>query len=280
MNQSNPKDHAMISWKRWVSVSVAATVLGIACLQHVRAHEIKVMLDRLNVKKGEKDAVFLSWGHLLPTEGPIRGEDVEGYQLLTPNGSVQFLATDKESDQRNVVHLEDEGLYTAAAIRKPSVLTVFTLGDQHVHFLGPKTEVREGGNIEDSFRSFQFAKALVTAGNASETPKPIGHALEIVPTSPPETWTVGRDISFQVLFEGKPIFGKLFQAKPLDFKPDDVWTWTRPTDQRGQAVLRPDRPGTWLLKASFDRPAAPEDQKRYDKDHWTATLILEIHEAK
>jgi hypothetical protein len=139
----------------------------------------------LECQKGEKDAVFLSWGHLLPTEGPTRGEDVEGYQLLTPRGSVQILATDKESDQRNVVHLEEEGLYTAAAIRKPSVLTVFTLGDQHVHFLGPKTEVREGGNIEDSFRSFQFAKALVTAGNASETPKPIGHTLEIVPTTPP-----------------------------------------------------------------------------------------------
>jgi len=269
----------MTHWKRLAAV---AAVLGIACAQHVHAHEIKVMLDRLHVKKGEKDAVFLSWGHLLPTEGPIRGEDVEGYQLLTPSGSVQILATDKESDQRNVVHLEETGLYTAAAIRKPSVLTVFTLGDQHVHFLGPKTEVREGSNVEDSFRSFQFAKALVTAGDASdsETPKPIGHTLEIVPATPPAQWTVGQDIPLRVLFEGKPIFGKLFQAKPLDFKPDDVWTWTRPTDQAGQAILRPDRAGTWLLKASFDRPAAPEDQKRYDKDHWTATLILEVREKK
>jgi uncharacterized GH25 family protein len=241
-------------------------------------HEIKVLLDRMSVRKGDTDVVFLSWGHLLPTDGPTRGEDVERYRFLTPSGSVQILATDAESDQRNVVHLEEAGLYTAEAVRKPSVLTVFTLGDRHVHFIGPKTEVRPGAKIEDSFRSFQFAKAMVVTGDGSEKPTPVGHALEIVPTTAPEGWAVGRDIAFQVLYEGKPLSGKLFQAKPLDFKPDDVWTWTRPTDQEGVAVLRPDRAGTWLLKATFERPSPAEDRERFDADHWTATLVLQVRE--
>jgi|GEM_PF-1453344 len=259
--------------------AVAGAVLASAAVR-ARAHEIKVMLDRMSVKKGDKDVVFLSWGHLLPTDGPTRGEDIERYQLLTPSGSVQILATDKESDQRNVVHLEEEGVYTAEAVRKPAVLTVFTLGDKHVHFVGPKTEVREGAQIKDSFRSFQYAKAMVAAGNAPAPPKPVGHVLEIVPAVGEAEWTAGRDIPFRVLFEGKPLSGKLFQAKPLDFKPDDVWTWTRPTDQSGTAVLRPDRPGTWLLKATFERPAAESDRDRFDADHWTATLILQVGEKK
>lgn len=263
----------------WAAAVAAGLGLGLATVR-THAHEIKVMLDRMSVKQGDKDVVFLSWGHLLPTDGPTRGEDVERYQLLTPSGSIRNLATDNESDQRNTVHLEEEGLYTAEAVRKPTILTIFTRGDRHVHFVGPKNDIREEGTVEDSFRSFQSAKAMVTAGGGSEKPKPIGHALEIVPATAPEEWSVGRDIPFQVLFEGKPLSGKLFQAKPLDLKPDDVWTWTRPTDQIGVAVLRPDHAGTWLLKATFDRPAAAGDRERFDKDHWTATLILEIREKK
>lgn len=240
------------------------------------AHEIKVLLDRMDVKKGDQDAVFLAWGHLLPTDQPVRAQDVERYQFWTPSGSVRTLATSGESDQRNTVHLEEEGLYTAGAVRKPAVMTIFRFEDRHVHFLGPKTKIRPGARVEDSMRSFQFAKALVTTGRGSEKPRPIGHALEIVPAVAPENWVVGRDIPFQVLFEGRPISGKLFQAKPLNFKPDDVWTWTRTTSQHGTAELRPDRAGTWLLKATVERPSAPADREQFDVDQWTSTLILEI----
>jgi len=271
----------MIRTRKWAWAAVAAgAVLGLATVR-VRAHEIKVMLDRMSAQKGDQDVVFLSWGHLLPTEGPTHGEDVERYQLLSPSGSVRALTTDKESDQRNAVHLEEEGLYTAEVVRKPSILTIFTFGDRHLHLVGPKTEVQAGAKVEDSFRSFQSSKAMVTAGGGgSEAPKPIGHALEIVPAIAPAEWAVGRDLPFQVLFEGKPLSGELFQAKPLDFKPDDVWTWTRPTDQSGTAVLRPDRAGTWLLKATFERPAPLAERERFDADHWTATLLLHVGEKK
>jgi uncharacterized GH25 family protein len=258
--------------RMWI---LAGLVLAIAAAP-ARSHEIKVLLDRMSVQKGDTDVVFLSWGHRLPIDRPTRAEDVEHYQLMTPSGSVRQLSTDGESDQRNVVHLEEEGLYTASAVRKPAVMTIYRFGDQHVHFSGPKTKVRQGARIEDSYRSFQFAKAMVVAGGGSEKPKPVGHTLEILPTTAPAGWVVGRDIPFQVLFEGKPISGKLFQAKRLDFKPDDVWTWTRPTDQDGMAVLTPDRAGTWLLKATVEQPATPGDREQFDGNHWTSTLILEV----
>jgi uncharacterized GH25 family protein len=264
---------------RWVPVAAAGLVLTVVGMR-AHAHEIKVLLDRLSVQKGDQDVVFLSWGHMLPTDRPVRGEDVERYQLLTPSGSVRPLATNTESDQRNTIHLEEEGVYTAEAVRKSAILTIFRAGDKHVHFLGPKTKVRQGATVEESLRSFQFAKALVTAGVGSEKPKPIGHVLEIVPTIAPEGWVVGQEIPFQVFFEGKPVSGKLFQAKPLEFKPDDVWTWTRSTDQDGRAALRPDRAGTWLLKATVERPAALADREQFDVDNWMATLILEIRPAK
>lgn len=259
--------------------STASLALMVAIVE-IEAHEIKVLLDHMMAVKGDRNTVFLSWGHLLPTDGPTRGEDIERYQFHTPSGSIQYLATDAESDQRNVVHLEEAGLYTAEAVRKPAVLTIFTRGDRHVHFIGPKTEIRDGSPIEDSFRSHQSAKALIAAGDSPQKPAPVGHALEIVPALGPDAWVVGAEIPFHVLFEGKPVSGKLFQAKPLDFKPDDVWTWTRPTDDAGTAILKPDRPGTWLLKATLQRPAPEVFRSQFDADHWTATLVLNIGEKK
>jgi uncharacterized GH25 family protein len=269
----------MVSIKNLSRVSACSgALLFLFVSSPIQGHEIKVLLDRMTASKGDENVVFLSWGHILPTDGPVRGEDILQYRMHTPSGSVQYLATDTESDQRNVVHLEETGLYTAEAVRKPAVLTIFTLGDRHVHFVGPKTEVREGARIEDSFRSHQSAKSMIAAGKSDQKPVPLGHSLEIVPAVSAEGWVVGADIPFQVLFEGQPLSGKLFQAKPLNFKPDDVWTWTRPTDQSGTAILRPDRPGTWLLKATLERPTAEENRSQFDADHWTATLVINIRD--
>lgn len=267
------------SKRTWARGVVASAGLALAAAQ-APGHEIKVLLDRLSVQPGDEEQVFLSWGHRLPTDGPTRGADIERYVLVTPSGSVQYLETDEESDQRNIVHLEERGLYTVGAVRKPAILTVFTLGDQHVHFIGPKDEVRPGARIDDSFRSFQFAKALALSGEEAETTNPLGHDLEIVPTGGPSGRVVGRDVEFRVPFEGREASGKLFQAKPLDFKPDDVWTWTRPTDQAGHVVLTPDRAGVWLLKVTAERPSPPEEREHFDADHWTATLVIEVREAE
>lgn len=256
-----------------------AVVAALACCSgYSRGHEIKVMLDQMNPKPGDEDVVFLSWGHHLPIDRPTRAEDVEQYRIWTPSGSQRRLAVEGESDQRNTVHLEEQGVYTAEAVRKPAIMTVYRVGRQHVHFLGPKTKIRQGATIEESFRSFQSAKAIVATAGGADVPKPVGHALEIVPAAGPDGWSAGRDIPFLVLFEGKPISGKPFQAKPLRFKPDDVWTWTRPTDQDGKAVLRPSEGGTWLLRAVVDRPAPDAERAEFDQDQWTATLIIEIRD--
>jgi len=261
--------------------SAFAVILAFAGISgEVRGHEIKVLLEQMNPKQGDKDVVFLSWGHHLPTDRPTRAEDIERYQIRTPSGSLRLLTAEGESEQRNTMQLEEQGNYTAEAVRKPAILTVYRVGRQHIHFLGPKTKVRKEATIEESFRSFQSAKAIVATAASSDIPKPIGHTLEIVPLTGRQGWLAGQDIPFQVLFEGKPISGKQFQAKPIHFKPDDVWTWTRPTDQDGKAVLRPSEAGTWLLRVVVDRPAPEADRAEFDQDQWTATLVIDIREKK
>jgi uncharacterized GH25 family protein len=270
----------MISLNRSRRFAIAIVAVCVGVSGHAWGHEIKVLLDQMSPRQGEEDVVFLSWGHHLPIDRPTRGEDLERYQILTPSGSQRRLTAEGESDQRNTVHLDERGIYTAEAIRKPAIMTIYRVGRQHIHFLGPKTKIRQGAAIEDSFRSFQSAKAIVATEGSSEPPRPIGHTLEIVPMTAPQNWRVGEDIPFQVLFEGKPISGKQFQAKPIQFKPDDVWTWTRPTDEDGKAVLRASEAGTWLIRTIVHRPAPAASLEEFDQDQWTATLVIEIRRKK
>lgn len=252
------------------------TFLAFIPTQPAQGHEIKVLLDQMTPKQGDEDIVYLSWGHLLPVDRPTKADEIDRFVLRTPSGSQRQLTLEGESDHRNTVHLEEAGIYTAEAVRKPAILTVYRAGRQHVHFAGPKTKVRKDAHIEDSFRSHQSAKAIVATPGSTAVPEPIGHTLEIVPAAPPSEWVAGNDIPFQVLFEGKPIASKNFQAKPIQFKPDDVWTWTRATDQDGKAVLRPSEAGTWLIRVVVERPGPEAEREQFDHDSWTATLVIDI----
>lgn len=57
-------------------MGVAAGFVPASVGVRARGHESKVRLDRMSVAKGDKDVVSLSRGHLPPTDGPTRGEDV------------------------------------------------------------------------------------------------------------------------------------------------------------------------------------------------------------
>ena len=57
---------------------------------------------------------------------------------------------------------------------------------------------------------------------------------------------------------------------------DDVWTWTRATDQDGKAVLRPSEAGTWLIRVVIERPGPEAEREQFDHDSWTATLVINI----
>lgn len=247
-------------------------VVGVA-----RGHDMKVMVSRHVVAPGDSDTVFISYGHVLPVDAQIDAATLDDYHLHTPSGSVTYLKKEGVSFQSNEVHIDEEGIYQAVAARKPSVwCDVVDEDGNHTHHRGPRSSVK-AGTIERATRSQVYAKALLVSGTAAaEAPAPLGHAIEIVPVDPPAEWRSGRDLRFRVLFRGKPLNSADLVASYIGFKPDKAWCYATSTDARGVALVRPSRPGTWVLRVKAQAPAPRDQQPEYDVESYGATLVLEI----
>lgn len=262
--------------RRPLVCSAVALVAALAAAE-ARAHDMKVMVSRLAAAPGDTDTIYISYGHILPVDSQIDAETLDDYHLHSPTGSVMYLKKEGTSFQSNEVHIEEEGVYQAVAARRPSVwCDVVDKAGNHTHHRGPRSSVTEG-TVEAATRSQMFAKALLVSGTKeAKVPEPLGHTIEILPVGAPSQWRSGRDVEFRVLFQGKPLNAADLVASYVGFKPDKAWCYATSTDAKGNAVVRPSQPGTWVLRVKAQRPAPRDKQQDYDYESYTATLVLEI----
>jgi uncharacterized GH25 family protein len=241
------------------------------------AHDLKVLASRWAFDaKGGKSTIYLSWGHHLPVDDLVDAAAIERYDLLTPDGSAKPLKKTDLSLQTNVVQLDAEGVHQVIVCRKVAVFT-FVVDEEgnRVMKRGPKSAVKEGA-IDYSLRSQQFAKALLVAGTAKkETVKPAGLPLEIVPVEEPAKWCKG-DLHFRVLFQGKPLGEEMLTATRIGFQPADAWCYATSTNHAGEAVVRADQAGIWVLRVHVRKPARGAAREQYDYESYTSTLTLEV----
>lgn len=252
------------------------TSFALACT--ARAHEIKILASKFTAAKaGEKTTIYLSWGHRLPVDDLIDGSSIDRFELVPPDGKPVALKKQDYSLQANAVELPGNGLHQAVVTRKITVYTTVIDGDGNRQLKrGPKTSVIEG-KIDHTLRSVQTAKAVIRVGPASaEAVKPLGLDVEIVPLDGPAQWKKDKDIRVQVLVNGKPLAFASVLARTIDFKPDNAWSYATTTNRQGEATLRPNRSGTWVVKVNTKVDATGAALKDYDYTSYTTTLALEI----
>jgi Domain of unknown function (DUF4198) len=242
-----------------------------------QAHDLKVLASKLAVDRpGARTTVYLSWGERLPVDDLIDGASIERYELVAPDGKVGRLKTAGVSLQTNVAELEDSGLYELIVCRKPKVYTfVFDSAGKRSMKYSPKTEIKEG-RIDYAGRSVQSAKAFIVVGPCKQPPKPAGLTMEIVPLDPPNHWTKGASLHFQVLLEGKPIPFVNVLARYVGFTPNDAWCYASDTNREGIVHIRPSQPGTWVILVRHKRPTNGALHDQYDFDSFITTLTFEV----
>lgn len=260
---------------RYLALTILTVAGGTAA-----AHEIKVFASQQAVAEaGGKATIFVSWGHRVPVDDLIDGATLGRYDLLGPAGEKLALKLEGTSLQANAVELKAVGVYQAVVDRKPSVFTyVFDKEGERQLKRGGKSTITEG-KIDTATRSVMCGKALIVVGKPSEEVlKPIGQAIEIVPLDPPSKWSANADIRFQVLINGKPVTTEfpILEARPVGFKPDNAWSFATTVGRKGEATIRPDKAGTWVLKVNVKRKAGDADAKEFDTESFTGTLTLEV----
>ncbi|WP_169977363.1 DUF4198 domain-containing protein [Tautonia rosea] len=248
-----------------------------------QAHSIAVIANNPATTPGGKVTVFLAWGHRLPVDELVSGNDLEQYQLHSPSGTVVPLKRDDRSFQANEIVLDETGLHQVTVVRAPSVFTMYTeASGKRVHARGPKSELKlpEGAQINLSARSSQFGKALILSGSSESVAAcpPLGHALEIVLDSTPgmKGFSLDEPVRARVLFQGKPLAGVNVFAASTSLNPDGSPELSAVTDEEGRVALDLFEPGTWVLQASH-RAEAPEDQRdSYDTESFLASFTIPV----
>ena len=261
--------------------------LFLAMAGSAQAHSIAVIANTPATSPGGKVTVFLAWGHRLPVDELISGNDLAQFQRHSPSGAVTPLSRDDRSLQANEIVLDETGLHQVTVVRAPSVFTMYTeASGKRVHARGPKSELvlPEGAQINLSARSSQFGKALIIAGSSESAAPcpPLGHALEIVLESTPgmKGFSPDEPIRARVLFQGKPLAGVNVFAASTTLNPDGSPEVSAVTDDEGRVALDLFEPGTWVLQVSH-RTDAPESQRdSYDTESFFASFTIPVSDGE
>lgn len=263
--------------------SLCAIGLMLAVAASARAHSIAVIAARPATAPGGKVTVFLAWGHLLPVDELVSGEDIETYELIAPSGNTIPLNLDGRSLQANEVIPDETGLYHVSLAKKPAVFTRYTDSSGNgVFAMGAKDEVElpEGAEVVLSARSSQFAKALIVSGSSEQGAPgaPLGHPLEIVLDSAPGPLGFSPDepVRVRVLLRGEPAAGVQVFAASTTRNPDGVPEVSAETDDEGRASLELFEPGSWVLSASHQADAPEEFQSSFETESFLATFTIPV----
>src|SRR5581483_1714380 len=120
----------------------------------------------------------------------------------------------------------------------------------------------------------RYAKLLIGSLGAAAS-KPVGHALEMVPSKDPRELSPREPLQVTILFKGKPLPDAQVSAVYAGAKMQGhSYPISSRTDSDGQAVLRLDRAGLWYARIIYMRPA--EDDPEVDWRSYFATLTFEI----
>jgi len=199
--------------------------------------------------------------------GPVEVVDVTGVDGSKPAGFVRPSAP---------------GLYVVAYASKHSVVELEAakfesyLKDEGLENAIKRRSERGTSKSLGRERYARCAKSIVTIGDAPHKgfDRSIGLRLELFPEADPRDMAVGKDGSFRLLFDGKPIEGITVHASPLDHPEIRV---AYRTDAEGRVKIALPTGGAWRLNAvhMLELPAGGEQ----DWESLWASLVFEIGPA-
>jgi uncharacterized GH25 family protein len=190
--------------------------------------------------------------------------------VVAPDGAV-YDVKDKLVD---LGYAPNEGFWKAKiATATPGVYVVSHTLDQVVHY-APVRAVKSAKTFFIAGRSLDHVEKDLAGFD-----KPLGHALEVVPTANPVApMGPGKEIAVRVLYKGKPFANTKVSFIPRGHElqagtdPD----YERVTDAGGEARFTPKSGNTYLVVVHHAEPK--ESGEGYESTKYSATLTVFVPE--
>lgn len=250
----------------WIFLIVA----GLICSPSVYAHEFIIKPVRLNAEVGHKLPFSVVSAHVFMISEEAEPIDQVEISLISGNKK-----TDVELRQNDVLltldgaaELKKEGTVILAGHRKGMIWTKTTRGWKQ----GSKKELK---GVISSGKYEKFCKTLINTGKADDGyKKEIGHKLEIVPVSNPDEAMTGKDLTFKIFFDGKPLSTNVYATFDGFSDNANTYAYFTETDEEGTANVKITHPGIWMVRVQHEIHDATED---YDKHVIRAVLIFGVN---
>ena len=191
--------------------------------------------------------LFLKYGHNLALDGHVDISQVKA-TLVDPGGNISdlilFWAPDLPTDEFVVSFTPlEEGYYTVWLDHKAGI---WCEGVDERWYYAPKNSCPP---VRQSLRYRQLSKVIIPAGHslAPTTPAALDARMDIVPHDY-RLLSEGEELTVQVIYQGSPLpEANLRIASTVKGQAYEVQA-----DRYGQATVRFDSFGFWMILASYD----------------------------
>lgn len=214
------------------------------------AHEFIVKPGKASAKPGETVSVNVLSAHVFMASEELEDQANVKVRAVDASGSreVALKANQKTQAYEGQASFAKPGYGMLLGHRLPEVWTRTPGGMQK----GPKSAY-PGATVSNMYE--KFAKTLVLVGAADEAwRKPAGQRLEIMPLESPAGYRAGREASFLVLFDGKPLSTEVFATYDGCTKTPNSYAWFTEGDDKGVARVKFAKSGLWMVRVQHKAP--------------------------
>ena len=284
--------------KRFVSLSCALVLLLIS--SSAFAHNLWLNPVNQHPQVGETVDINIAWGHTFRadrTDQEVK-DNIEEVSAVDPDGNTVPL--EKASPSLYKLKIEKEGVYLVTARIKSGFFTMTPEG-------------RKWGNkkdVENATKCTAFdisAKTIIVAGSEDKNlSEAANQPLELIPLANPETLKKGDSLPIKVLLQGKPLAGLAVKATYAGYEEanggshdekhaghhegekkgesgasdkghgghDKHYPVETVTDDNGQATLKLDTNGYWIVFLSHRMPYT--DAEICDESMFNTAFTFEV----
>lgn len=238
---------------------LSAVICAVLLSANAFAHEYWFEPETFFPATGQKTVV-----HLYAGDGLVKDREERPFQLAKTTMFQLFSASAQPLNLKTSLVDEALPIYNFSADRAGNYLLAMERNWSYIKLEPQKFEdyLREDGMEyiiaererlgerakEGRERYSRFIKSLLQVGDKrDETYKNrVGLKLELTPLENPYAKKVGDKLTFQVLFDGKPLAGKTAFADNRNGA-----TQKMTTDREGKITMNIDRSGLWLVRLVF-----------------------------
>lgn len=225
------------------------------------AHEYVLLAYKYKVAKGDtlELHLFVADGFNIQLERPFQKAITKSFALITKerttdlstteNGALPIVDRKVDFGGGGLIHLERD----YARISLPTAKFLDYLKEDHISGIAARVDSKKS---EQKERYTRYIKCLVQSGSVySDTLFKLktGQAFEILLLQNPYQLTVGKTIQVKVLFQGKPLMGKVITARNRTGSVPSLEMTAR-TDAQGICSFRLARKGEWFVHATHMIP--------------------------